>query len=135
MQSILKFFLLISIFFFLNGCAFHQEKCIEIVDENNKTVANIEIQFSCLVERNNDLLGGLVTTFNPFYTKKIHYYSKKNLICFDNHIYKDMDYKYDLLKNWTFFNEKTTMKYDDFDSIPSKIVLKGHEEKGKKLDR
>lgn len=35
----MKTLIFITVLFFLNGCSFHQEKCIEIVDENQRLLS------------------------------------------------------------------------------------------------
>lgn len=107
-----------------NGCAKENEKCVLIVDENNNKIVDAKVMFSSMLKRNENTFGNLVTTFSPFYKVNIVLTRQENnLICFENHKYKDAEYIYNDVRNWKIYNEHYISTFNSFESIPSKVIL------------
>jgi hypothetical protein len=107
---------------FISGCS--QHKCVYVVDKENKMVSYADLIFSSTKEPNADGLGGLVTSWNRMYEKKIGKTDEKGEICFERHVNKDSRYEYTNLRAWRFYEGDRYAYFNDFESIPNRVVLK-----------
>ena len=124
-MRIIRIIILIVTIYIFSGCEKKYEKCVKIIDENNRTMSNVKVSFSAMKKRNNTVLGNMITTFNPFHEIDIPLSNKKdNKVCFENYKYKDEEFLYNDLRSWKIYNDRYEVNYDSFDVIPSKIILR-----------
>ena len=116
-----KIFFLLTILF-VSGCS--QHKCVYVVDKENEVISYAALIFSSTKEPNADGFGGLVTSWNSLYEKKIGETDEKGEICFERHVNKDSTYEYINLRGWRFYEGDRYAYFNDFESIPNRVVLK-----------
>lgn len=127
-------FLLFLVIFLVNS--YSKEKCVKVFDEKNNVILDSKIKFTVLKKRNNTFSGNIITTFNPFLNIEITPTKReKNEICFENYKYKDENFIYDNLRNWQIYNNSSKINFNNFDSIPSEIILRSKKDTKKlKID-
>ncbi len=105
-----------------SGCS--QQKCVTVVDDENKAINHVTLVFSSTKEPNEDDLGALVTSWNRIHEEKIGETDEKGKICFNRYVDKDSTYKYTNLRSWEFYEGDRYTYYGDFESIPNIVILK-----------
>lgn len=116
-MRLIKIYILLIFVFLLNGCANENEKCVKIVNENNQ-VRQLPIYVYSLdfFEYLSEVMNG----HPPMYYKKGKLIAENTIseVCFSSQV-----------RSWFGGYRINNMRYNsmhfgDFDSIPSKIVLK-----------
>ena len=104
---------------FLTGC--QSEKCVTVFDKNKMLGESIGVFFTSHLKLKK---GALVTSWSPLYKKEMGMTDKQGNVCFKNHIEGDANYDYSIVLGWVFEKDEQIAYFNDFESIPDKVVLK-----------
>jgi len=120
----------IFIAMFIEGCT-DNTKCIQVVNGFNKKLVNVKVEFSAVRERNNNSLGNLVTSFNPYYHVSLGRTDNQGKICIEEN-YKQSQYYLYTFMQWKFYNKNSERVFFNFKDIPKIIILSSEPKKQNK---